>query len=53
MDPGYSSPLNYTIEARIRDYAFVADGISYVHALGIQYFASENKTDKCDNCEFE
>lgn len=53
MDPGYSNPLNNTIEARIRDYAFVADGISYVNAQGIQYFASENKTDKCMNCKFE
>jgi hypothetical protein len=53
MERGYSNPLNFTIEARIRENAFVASGINYVNVNGIKYFATENKLEDCQNCKFE
>jgi hypothetical protein len=49
MDDAYNSPVNYTIEAKIRDYAFIASNIDYIVLSGISLFAAENKLDNSNN----
>jgi hypothetical protein len=42
METNYSTPLDYTIEATIREYAFEAENISNVVLKGIKLFAAKN-----------
>jgi hypothetical protein len=49
MDEGYNTPLNYEIEAKTRDFAFIAANIDYIVLSGITFFAVNNKLDNCDN----
>ena len=49
LDQGYNTPLNYSIEAKIRDYAFIASNIDYIVLSGISFFAVENKLDNSNN----
>jgi len=49
MDSGYNTPLNYTIEAKIRENAFIASNIDYIILNGISLFAVTNKLDNCND----
>jgi hypothetical protein len=49
MDAGYNTPLNYEIEAKKRDFAFIASNIDYIVLSGITFFAVNNKLDNCKN----
>jgi hypothetical protein len=50
MEPAYNNPLNYTIEGKIRDYAFVAENVDHIIIRGIQFFAVTNLLKNCTNC---
>jgi len=49
MDEAYNTPLNYEIEAKLRDFAFIAKDIDYIVLSGITFFAVNNKLDNCNN----
>jgi hypothetical protein len=49
MDDAYNSPVKYTIEAKLRDFAFIASNIDYIVVSGISFFAVENKLDNSNN----
>jgi len=49
MDDAYNSPVKYEIEAKIRDFAFIASDIDYIVVSGISFFAVENKLDNSNN----
>jgi hypothetical protein len=49
LDQGYNTPLNYEIEAKMRDFAFIAEDIDYIVISGVKFFAVNNKLDNCDN----
>jgi hypothetical protein len=49
MDQGYNTPLNYEIEVKLRDFAFIAEDIDYIVISGVKFFAVNNKLDNCNN----
>jgi len=49
VDDAYNSPVKYEIEAKLRDFAFIASNIDYIAISGISLFAVENKLDNSNN----
>jgi hypothetical protein len=51
--PDGENPAGHNIEAKVRDYAFEADGLKYIELKGFHFFAATFRLEKCDNCVIE
>jgi len=51
--PDGKSPTKHKIERKVRSYAFLADGCSYVQLSGLGFFASTFMFDRASNCIIE
>jgi hypothetical protein len=49
VDDAYNSPVKYDIEAKLRDFAFIASDIDYIVLSGISLFAVQNKLENSNN----
>ena len=51
--PDGKSPAAHTIEAKVRDYAFVANNVAHVELSGFHLFAATFQLSRCSHCLVE